>query len=161
MASWSKLGEFGFKDIEAALEVEDNSLGSLFQSASKQLNRLELEEKMLHLMLNKLQQENNDALNDAKEDGRYEEQPSPLVINTRRRKPNGTTPAVGAPGGNKDRRDDTQSNKKRKTANNRISYANKNKPEKIQNESVLPPVQKKMQVKKQKKKGSTPKPYKN
>ena len=50
----ARLGPYKIKNIEAALDVEDAALSKLHQVVSKQLIRLQMEERMMQVLMKRL-----------------------------------------------------------------------------------------------------------
>jgi hypothetical protein len=50
----ARLGPYKLKNIEAALDVEDAALSKLHQVVSKQLIRLQMEERMMQVLMKRL-----------------------------------------------------------------------------------------------------------
>ncbi|KAL4520573.1 hypothetical protein Ndes2526B_g05169 [Nannochloris sp. 'desiccata'] len=56
-----RLGDLKFKHIEAALDVEEASLSQIHRTVGKQISRLQLEERMLKLLHERLLEEAGQA----------------------------------------------------------------------------------------------------
>ena len=59
---------FCMQDIEAALEVEDAALSLIYRTVGRQIPRLELEERMLKMLQDKLKEEIDQFGDDAEEE---------------------------------------------------------------------------------------------
>lgn len=57
----ARLGPYKIKNIEAALDVEDAALSKLHQVVSKQLVRLQMEERMMQVLMKRLTEDQEGA----------------------------------------------------------------------------------------------------
>lgn len=57
----ARLGPYKIKNIEAALDVEDAALSKLHQVVSKQLVRLQMEERMMQALMKRIHSEDQEG----------------------------------------------------------------------------------------------------